>query len=303
MEALGHGIIVQKFIDAEEEYRVIVINGKSIGCAKKISKEKIRNAFRGARFKIVEDKKAEELAEKSAKVQNIFFAGVDIIKDREYNYYVIECNRSPLFFEFDQAIKNGTENVANIFVKEVIKEILKKQENLTTKKSINLNKSSEYDMFLCYANEDIDIALSLLEEFSKKQLRVWTDYENIKFGNDFEKIEEAIKNSLMIVVLVSENTIKKLLDVKSKLIPTTIAQINEIDFITKNEDLLNKTIFFIMDSVNYKKNELMHKIIEEFPKLRKSPFHYFKNNYIDEISGEIRKAFEIRIKERIEKNE
>ena len=114
-EFLGYGILIQEYIDFDEEYRVNIINGKAVGSVVKKSDIKIKNANRGAKFIVKNNKKVIKLAEEIAQLHQLFFAGVDIVRKGE-EYYVIECNRNPSFQEFDNAIQG---NIANILIKTI----------------------------------------------------------------------------------------------------------------------------------------------------------------------------------------
>jgi len=114
-EFLGYGILIQECIDFDEEYRVNIINGKSVGSIIKKSDIKIKNANRGAKFIVKNNQEVITLAEDIAQLHQLFFAGVDIVR-KGNEYYVIECNRNPSFQEFDNATKG---NIANILVKKI----------------------------------------------------------------------------------------------------------------------------------------------------------------------------------------
>lgn len=114
----GDGIIVipkgEDFVDAplytfyifkEREYRVHVVNGKVIDTQRKIrdmSKEvlswKIRsheNGFMFARGGISRDKAREKVCIDAIKALGLDFGAVDVIQDKDGQYYVLEVNTAP----------------------------------------------------------------------------------------------------------------------------------------------------------------------------------------------------------------
>ncbi len=109
-QTIGYGFLVQEFIDFEDEFRINVINDKSIGCVKKITNNYVKNADRGAVFVRYYDSKAVAIAEKCAQKSALFFAGVDIGKVKN-EYYVLECNRNPAFEHFDEALNINTAHI------------------------------------------------------------------------------------------------------------------------------------------------------------------------------------------------
>jgi glutathione synthase/RimK-type ligase-like ATP-grasp enzyme len=118
----GYGLILQEYINFDEEYRVITINGKSIGSVIKQTNKKIKNANKGATFILKNNLKVNQLAEEVSKFQKLFFAGVDIIK-KDNIYYILECNRNPGFNAFDIATN---QNTAKLLIEEIY-HIAKKQ--------------------------------------------------------------------------------------------------------------------------------------------------------------------------------
>lgn len=134
-EFLGYGILIQKCIEFEEEYRINIINGKSVGSVVKKNDLKIKNANLGAKFILKHNKKVIKIAEKVAELHQLFFAGVDIVR-KGNSYYVIECNRNPSFKAFDKAT-NGY--LAETLIQEIHKKTLEYQSNSF---SVNRNNNS-----------------------------------------------------------------------------------------------------------------------------------------------------------------
>lgn len=114
-QSIGYGFLVQQYLDFTEEYRVNVINGKSIGCVIKISDKETKNADQGAVFARKHNDEVVEIAESCARQQGLFFAGVDIARYGN-DYYVLECNRNPAFEHFDEALNTSA---ARILVEQI----------------------------------------------------------------------------------------------------------------------------------------------------------------------------------------
>ena len=113
----SHGIYyLQRFVQcAGEGYadkRVFVVNGKVIAAMRRHGgKSWLNNVARGARCEAIEaDEKLAQLAIKAAAALKMDYAGVDIIKDINGNYSIIEVNSIPAW--------KGLESVCNVCVAE-----------------------------------------------------------------------------------------------------------------------------------------------------------------------------------------
>ena len=68
----------------------------------------------------------------------------------------------------------------------------------------------EWDIFICYASEDINFARQLLEALKNKNYNVWFDDDVLMVGDNYRhSIEHGLKNSKFGIVIVSPNFIKK----------------------------------------------------------------------------------------------
>lgn len=98
--------ILQGFIDIEAEYRIFIIKWESIWVIQKIPEEwsLIANYKAGARF--IKSNLENKLINESIKIcneQKIDIWWVDIVKSKEWKYYILEINRCPEFKAFTQA--------------------------------------------------------------------------------------------------------------------------------------------------------------------------------------------------------
>jgi glutathione synthase/RimK-type ligase-like ATP-grasp enzyme len=107
-EAAGHahrfGVLLEKKLPIIEEYRVVVVGGEPLGCARKaeVPGRIARNRAQGSEWSAASDPEAMRLGTKAAEAHGYTFAGVDIAQLDE-GYVVIECNRNPQFAGFDKA--------------------------------------------------------------------------------------------------------------------------------------------------------------------------------------------------------
>jgi RimK family alpha-L-glutamate ligase len=96
-------VLLQKYVEVKDEYRVILIEGKSLGLCKKISGNNgiAANAALGGVFVQDDDKEIIDFSVKHASKHGIL--GIDIIRDQTGRLYFLESNRSPQWKEFQKA--------------------------------------------------------------------------------------------------------------------------------------------------------------------------------------------------------
>ena len=111
VEKIDEEVMVQQFIEIQNEYRVMVVEKKAIGVVRKIGEGVAKNAAAGSHFEAVEGKEIAAFAEKVAALQAGVVYGVDIAKTVRGELYVIECNRAPEFVEFNRALGIKAEDV------------------------------------------------------------------------------------------------------------------------------------------------------------------------------------------------
>ena len=117
-----HGIFyLQRFIDCEgdgfSDWRVFVINGKVIATMRRRGVSWLNNVARGATCEAVSlDKAMNQLALQAVRELAMDYAGVDIIRDAEGNYSVIEVNSIPAW--------KGLQSVCHIDVADLLVEDL-----------------------------------------------------------------------------------------------------------------------------------------------------------------------------------
>jgi glutathione synthase/RimK-type ligase-like ATP-grasp enzyme len=114
---LDEPILFQKFIHFQSEYRVFIIDDECIGVVKKIlpSGGFFGNIDQGCKFVQVFEKKVVDFTINNIKMKGV--VGVDVGRDFEGNYYIIDRNRSPSWQGFENA--TGI-NVASELVKRTL---------------------------------------------------------------------------------------------------------------------------------------------------------------------------------------
>lgn len=101
-------LLAQQFLNIENEYRVILLDGEIILLYEKVSKEKNRNLSPlhnedGKAVLINDDsiyKKISEIVNNSPRLQQMPYIGLDIAKDFDNNWWVLELNTHPGFSYF-----------------------------------------------------------------------------------------------------------------------------------------------------------------------------------------------------------
>ncbi|MBU1130041.1 ATP-grasp domain-containing protein [Patescibacteria group bacterium] len=96
----------QKYLKTNWDLRIVVIKGKAVGAMKRSAVgDEFRSNFSlgGSVEKWNLSGKEKELAEKVAKVCGLDYCGVDLMKDKKGNNYVLEVNRACQFKGFEKA--------------------------------------------------------------------------------------------------------------------------------------------------------------------------------------------------------
>ena len=113
-------LLIQKYLDIESEYRIFVVGDVALGCVEKKAApgKQIANYAAGASFTAVEMPRIFlDEAVKLCKSQEIDIGGVDIVKTKKGEYYILEINRCPEFRAFSEATGiNVAEKIIN-FIK------------------------------------------------------------------------------------------------------------------------------------------------------------------------------------------
>jgi tetrahydromethanopterin:alpha-L-glutamate ligase len=127
----SHGVYyLQRFVHCDgvgySDHRVFVINGRAVAAMRRRGKSWLNNVARGAECEVIDlDPKMADLAVKATHALSMDYAGVDIIRDREGNYTVIEMNSIPAW--------KGLQGVCDVNIAELL------ADDLITRR-INKNK-------------------------------------------------------------------------------------------------------------------------------------------------------------------
>lgn len=118
----SHGVYyMQRFVCCEGEgysdTRVFVINGRAVTSMRRFGRSWLNNVARGARCEaVVMDDELATLAVEAAAALEMDYAGVDIIRDRQGRYQIIEVNSIPAW--------KGLESVCRISIADCLAEDL-----------------------------------------------------------------------------------------------------------------------------------------------------------------------------------
>ena len=108
---------LQQFIDQDDhngrDWRIFVINHQAIAAMERISEHWVTNRARGGEcLPAVLTPALRELAEAASKATGIRYGGVDIIRDSEGTYLVLEVNSVPAW--------RGLQSVCSIDIAELL---------------------------------------------------------------------------------------------------------------------------------------------------------------------------------------
>ncbi len=112
---------LQRFIDSEgqgySDIRVFVVAGKAVVAMRRRGKSWLNNVARGADCELMElDSELSTLAEQATGALSMDYAGVDIIRDKQGQYSIIEVNSIPAW--------KGLESVCDIKIADILVEDL-----------------------------------------------------------------------------------------------------------------------------------------------------------------------------------
>ena len=118
--AESNGIFyLQRFVDCRDEphdFRVFVINGRTVAAMRRCGLTWLNNVAQGARCEParLDDLLLCRLAEDAVKVIGMAYAGVDIIRDAQGRYCVIEVNSVPAW--------KGLQSVSDVIIADLLAE-------------------------------------------------------------------------------------------------------------------------------------------------------------------------------------
>jgi len=276
---IGNGFLIQEKINIKNEYRILVLNGKSLGCVRKINNKVARNADQGAYFEKAENEKIEKLAQKVAQIQKLFFAGVDIVENKDGEFYVLECNRNPQFRAFEEAYLRARHciDIAKILINEVYQLAMKYKKLNSYDFGVK-----RYDVFISYMTEDFVFAKDLKETFSNYGLDVWFDDSKVKLTDDgVEKSLLSLEKAKIVLSFFSQ-TIFNNHDEKR-------AFCKELERVLELEKKLGRKISvpILLQSIDVNKLKQLHHLFKEYFENRRLLYFNNKEGIIKKILSEI----------------
>lgn len=103
-------LLIQRFLPKAEDLRVVMLGGKIVGAMKRVAKlgNFLSNFSQGGmveEYKIEDDSEAGKVAVDTVKLFKLDYCGVDLMRNKEGKWIVLEVNRSCQFEGFESATK------------------------------------------------------------------------------------------------------------------------------------------------------------------------------------------------------
>lgn len=121
MDAHVDGVFyLQQFIKASSDYRVFIVNNKPVAAMKRTGETWLHNAALGAKCTACNEQNVINLACQAALVLDINYCGVDVIKDKNGQLFVLEINSIPAW----RSLQSVTDvNIAEALVDDLISKL------------------------------------------------------------------------------------------------------------------------------------------------------------------------------------
>ncbi len=114
---------LQSYIDTGEmnhDFRVFVINNKAVAAMRRSGEGWLNNVAQGSRCELIKDVEILKLAEQAARAIDISYCGVDIMRSRAGELFVLEVNSIPAWRGL-QAISDV--DIAQLLVDDLVKKV------------------------------------------------------------------------------------------------------------------------------------------------------------------------------------
>ncbi|MGB1800239.1 MAG: ATP-grasp domain-containing protein [Gammaproteobacteria bacterium] len=116
---------LQRFIERKNDeftdIRVLVIDGVAVAAMLRRGSDWLTNRAQGATYEAIEiDEQIASLAVSACKVLDIDYAGVDLMQDKNGNFYIIEVNSIPAWYGLQQVVDF---NIASCLIGSFVKHI------------------------------------------------------------------------------------------------------------------------------------------------------------------------------------
>jgi tetrahydromethanopterin:alpha-L-glutamate ligase len=111
---------LQSFIKASSDYRVFIINNQAVAAMKRTGETWLHNVAQGAQCEKTVETDVLAIALQAALVLEIAYCGVDVIRDKNGQLFVLEVNSIPAW----RGLQSVTEtNIAQVLVDDLISKI------------------------------------------------------------------------------------------------------------------------------------------------------------------------------------
>lgn len=119
MDAFVDGVFyLQQFIKAQHDYRVFVVNHRAIAAMRRIGEDWLHNVAQGAVCEPCEEHDVLAIALKAAKVLEIAYCGVDVIRNESEKLMVLEVNSIPAWRGLQSVTST---NIAQVLAEDVLR--------------------------------------------------------------------------------------------------------------------------------------------------------------------------------------
>jgi RimK family alpha-L-glutamate ligase len=121
MDAFVDGVFyLQQFIEAPSDYRVFIVNNQVVAAMKRTGETWLHNVAHGAKCEKTVKNDVLTIAQQAAQVLDISYCGVDVIRDKDGQLFVLEVNSIPAW----RGLQSVTEtNIAQILVDDILSKI------------------------------------------------------------------------------------------------------------------------------------------------------------------------------------
>ena len=119
MDAFVDGVFyLQQFIEAQHDYRVFVVNNQAIAAMRRTGQGWLHNVAQGAQCTLCTEEDVLAIALQAAKVLDIAYCGVDVIRDAYGRLFVLEVNSIPAWRGLQSVTST---NIAQILADDVLR--------------------------------------------------------------------------------------------------------------------------------------------------------------------------------------
>lgn len=121
MDGFVDGVFyLQTLIESPCDYRVFIINNQSVAAMRRTGNDWLHNVAQGAQCEAIEDADVLKIAVQAASALDIAYCGVDVIRDKEGQLWVLEVNSIPAW----RGLQSVTQrNIAQLLVDDFLRQL------------------------------------------------------------------------------------------------------------------------------------------------------------------------------------